>query len=135
MSRPERDFAPWLLLSCVVLTLGSVTLLAPHQAALAAPPASTQPAPNLPAEKAPVYDDGDGDELLEHWGDPKFSREARLQLSGIAVGFLVLGAVNACRRPRRDVSGEIVELPTEADFLKLDSSAASHAQSTSRKAA
>ncbi len=131
----KRDFAPWLLLPCVVLTLGSVTLLAPHEAAQAAPPASVQAAPNAPAEKAPVYDDGDGDELLEHWGDPAFSREARLQLGGIAVGFLVLGVVNACRRPRRDLSCEIVQMPTEADFLKLDSSAASSSQSTSRKAA
>lgn len=112
MTSQKRDLAPWLLLPSVVLALGSVTLLAPHQAALAAPPAPVQPAPS-----APAYDDGDGDELLEHWGDPKYLREERVQLGGIAVGFLVLGAINACRRPRRTLPGEVVFLPSEDDFL------------------
>ena len=126
----KRDFAPWLLLPGIVLTLGSVTLLAPHQAVQAAPPVSAQPAPNTP-----VYDDGDGDELLEHWGDPKYSREERLQLGGIAVGLLVLGAANACRRPRRSLSGETVPVPSEAEFLKLGTQADPSSRSNSRKAA
>ena len=126
MNRPKRDFAPWLLLPSVVLTLGGVTLLAPHQAAQAAPPAPVQAAPN-----APAYDDGDGDELLEHWGDPKYSHEEQVQLGGIAVGFLVLGAINACRRPRRNLSCEVAPLPGELEFLKLDP----QAESPSRKAA
>lgn len=121
MPRQKRDFAPWLLLPSVVLTLGSVTLLAPHQAALAAPP---PPAQSTPA--APAYDDGDGDELLEHWGDPQYSREERLQLGGISAGFLVLGVLHACRRARRNLSCEAAPLPGESDFLKLDSSAAPH---------
>ena len=126
MTLQKRDFAPWLLLPSVVLALGSVTLLAPHEAAQAAPPAPAQPAPT-----APAYDDGDGDELLEHWGDPQYSREERLQLSGIAVGFLVLGAINACRRPRRSLPCEVVPLPSQPDFLKLSS----QAEPPSRKAA
>ena len=126
----KRDFAPWLVLPGIVLTLGSVTLLAPRQAALAAPPASVQPAP-----AAPAYDDGDGDELLEHWGDPQYSREERLQLGGIAVGFLLLGAINACRRPRRDLSCEVVQMPRESDSLKLGSQAESPSRSNTRKAA
>ncbi len=120
MPLQKRDLAPWLLLPCVVLTLGSVTLLSPHEAAQAAPPATAQPAP-----KMPVYDDGDGDELLEHWGDPQYSREERVQLGGIAAGFLVLAAAGACRRARRRSACEVVPLPSESDFLKLDSSAVS----------
>lgn len=115
----KRDFAPWLLLPSVVLTLGSVTLLAPHEAAQAAPPVSAQPAP-----KMPVDDDDEGDELLEHWGDPQYSREERVQLAGIAAGFLVLAATSACRRARRRNACEVVSLPSEADFLNRDSSAA-----------
>ena len=126
MARRKCDFAPWLLLPSVVLTLGSVTLLAPHQAALAAPPAPAQPAP-----KTPVYDDGDGDELLEHWGDPQYSREERVQLGGIAASFFVLGAASALRRARRRSACEVKPLPSESDLLKLGS----QAESPSRKAA
>ncbi len=128
-SYPRRDFAPWLLLPSIVLTLGSVTLLAPHGAAQAAPAASAQPAP-----KTPVYDDGDGDELLEHWDDPQYSREERRQLGGIAVGFLVLGVLNTCCRVRRSAC-EVVHLPSEADFLKLASPADCPSPPSHRKAA
>lgn len=126
-----RDAAPWLLLPSVVLTLGSVTLLAPHEAALAAPPTAAQTAP-----AAPAYDDGDGDELLEHWGDSRYAREERFQLGGISAGFALLGAALALRRSRsRKPLGEIVPLPSEADFLKLASPAESASQLNSRKAA
>ena len=126
MNQRKRDLAPWLLLPSVLLALSAVTLLAPHEAAQAAPMASAQPAP-----KTPVYDDGDGDELLEHWGDPQYSREERVQLGGMAGGFLMLAAAGVFRRARRQPLGVVVHLPSEADFLKLDSSAAS----TFRKAA
>ncbi len=115
MKTIKRDFAPWLLLPSIVLALGSVTLLVPHEAAQAAPPVIASSAP-----KAPAYDDGDGDELLEHWGDPQYSREERLQLGGIAAGFLVLAAVGGCRRARRRSICEIVPLPGEAGSLKRD---------------
>ena len=121
----KRDFAPWLLLPSIVLTLSAVTLLAPREAAQAAPTASVQPMP-----KTPVSDDDEGDELLEHWGDPQYSREEQVQLGGMAAGFLLLAAAGAFRRSRRMTLSE-VPLPSEADFLKLDSSAAS----TFRKAA
>ena len=49
-------------------------------------------------------DDGDGDELLEHWGDPKYSQEERIQMAGAAAGFAVLGGLSwrkrVGRRPR-----------------------------------
>ncbi len=110
----KKDLTPWLLLPGIVLTLSGVTLLAPHQAAQAAPPTPQTP-------EVVAYDDGDGDELLEHWDNPLYSQEARWQMSGIAAGFLVLGAAAYRRRPRRKPLGEIVPLPSEADFLKLDS--------------
>lgn len=75
--------APWALLPCVLLTLSSVTLLAPARPARAAAPVPVASASAHPALEA--YDDGDGDELLEHWGDPKYSREERVQMVGIAV--------------------------------------------------
>ena len=116
----KKDFTPWLLLPGIVLTLSSVTLLAPHQTAQAAAP----PAP-LNAQAAPktiAYDDGDGgNELLEHWGDPQYGREERVQMTGMACGFLLLGVFAFRRRTRNQSRCEIVPLPGESDFLKLDS--------------
>lgn len=91
--------APWALLPCVVLALSSVTLLAPHHAAQADAPKATLTAVSAshPAAKA-AYDDGDGDELLEHWGDPKYSREERVQIAGIA--FLLIPVWLFSRRGR-----------------------------------
>ena len=126
----KRDFAPWLLLPCIMTALGSVTLLVPHQAAQAASPTHTQPAP----QAAPVYEDGDGDELLEHWGDPAYSHEERLQLGGIAAGFLLLGGTGLSQRRRKRL-GVVVRLPQESDFLKQRSDAEANSQSSSRKAA
>lgn len=124
MNGQKRDFAPWLLLPAIVLTLSGVTLLAPHQAALAAPPASQTAAPKVAA-----VDDGDGDELLEHWGDPKYAREEQYQAGGILGGFLLLGMAGAARRAHRKSRCEIVPLPTEGKFLKRGS------QTNHRKAA
>lgn len=116
----KKDLAPWLLLPSVVLALGSVTLLAPRQAALAGPP-PTQAVPHAPEG------DGDGDELLEHWGDPQFSREEQTQMAGMAAGFLVLGAAAALRRARRKRRTQSVVLLRKTDI--------SSAQRDTRKAA
>ncbi len=90
---PTAKHAPWALLPCVLLALSSVTLLAPPRAARAeAPKAAPHPAAAVP------YDDGDGDELLEHWGDPQFSREARLQMAGMAA--LLVPVLLLARRGR-----------------------------------
>ena len=91
----RKDRAPWVLLPCIVFVLSSVTLLAPRHAAQAAPPAPS-------AAKSPMadYDDGDGDELLEHWGDPKYAREQRLQCVGMAGGFILLGIFAYRKRTR-----------------------------------
>ena len=93
MSKTRKDGAPWLLLPCALLALSGMTFLAPRQAAQAAP----TPAPPTPNSAPPgIGDDGDGDELLEHWGDPKYAREERFQMAGMAAGFLLLGGF-ACR--------------------------------------
>lgn len=124
----KRDFAPWLLLPSIVLALSAVSVLAPRQPVQAAPPAAQAPTPKA------AFDDGDGDELLEHWGDPKYSGEARTQLAGIAVGFLVLSAAAAGTRARRIRRCDVVPMPTEAEFLKRSPSAAASA-ADHRKAA
>lgn len=92
--KDRKDRAPWVLLPCTLLTLGGMTLLAPRQAAQAAPPPAAQSAPSA------ASDDGDGDELLEHWGDPKYAREGRLQMAGMAGGFLILGGLAYRKRVR-----------------------------------
>ena len=117
----KRDLAPWLLLPSVVLALSAVSVLAPRQSAHAAPPAPQNAAA---APKGAAYDDGDGDELLEHWGNPKYSHEARTQLAGIAVGFLALSTVAASTRARRIRRSDVVPMPTEAEFLKRSPSSA-----------
>ena len=121
----KKDFAPWLLLPGIVLALSSVTLLTPRLPAQAAPPSPPTAAP----KPAAATDDDEGDELLEHWGDPNYSREEQYQLAGMAGGFLLLGVGVARRRARRANQCEVVPLPREADFLKLDS------RPNSRKAA
>jgi len=107
-----KDKAPWLLAPCVLLALSGITLLVPRHPAQAAPAqaAPTQAAPtqtaNVPKPAAVAYDDGDGDELLEHWGDPKYAREERLQMAGMAGGFALLG-VFAARKHRTARGREI----------------------------
>ncbi|MGI4787896.1 MAG: hypothetical protein ACRYFS_03495 [Janthinobacterium lividum] len=115
----QPDLAPWLLLPAIVLALSGVTLLAPNLKAQAT--VSPPPAPNrAPAPKTLPYDDGDGDELLEHWGDPRYSHEEQKQMAGMAIGFFVLGVFASRRRVKKKVLGELIQMPTEADFLKLD---------------
>lgn len=93
-----KDRAPWLVLPCLLLTLSGVSVLAPRQAAQAAPNAP----PAAPKQAASASeDDGDGDELLEHWGNPQYAREERLQMSGMAGGGLLLGGAAFYKRRRR----------------------------------
>jgi hypothetical protein len=56
---------------------------------------------NLPATSTSTPQlsegDGDGDELLEHWGDPQYSREERIQLGGLII-ILTAATIVAYRR-------------------------------------
>jgi len=112
MSGTRKDRAPWVLLPCALLALSGVSLLAPRQAAQAAPAPAPSSAP--PA----VSDDGDGDELLEHWGDPKYAREGRLQMAGMAGGFLILGGLACRRRVRTTKPAAFLTLEDVAEHRK-----------------
>jgi len=103
--KARKDRLPWLVLPSLLMTLSSVTLLAPRRAAQAAPPS---PAPTAPSA---IEGDGDGDELLEHWGDPQYAREERLQMAGMTGGFLMLGGLAYRKRTRRQA--QVVRLTLE----------------------
>ncbi len=115
MSETRKDRAPWLLLPCVLLTLSVVTLLAPRRAAQAAPDP-----PRAAPKSAPsaIEGDGDGDELLEHWGDPKYAREGRLQMASMVGGFLLLGSLAYRRRIRRPAQAVTLTLENVTERRK-----------------
>jgi len=124
MKQTNQNRAPWILLPCVLLTLGGVTLLAPRHAAQAAP----EQAVAKPAAPA-AYDDGDGDELLEHWDSPRYGAEERVQIGGAAAGFLLLGVVVWGKRSRRTTAYAGLTLvdvsdPVKTEFLKSEQSVA-----------
>ncbi len=108
----RTDPALWLLPVCAVLTLSGVGLLVPRRSASAAPPVS-KATPKMPMA---AYDDGDGDELLEHWGNVNYAREERLQMAGAAVGFAVLGGLTW--RKRRQPRSATLMLVRTSDLEK-----------------
>ena len=58
------------------------------------------PAKSAVAASAPADDDGDGDELLEHWNNPAYAGEERRQLAGLTL--LLTGAgITAARRRQK----------------------------------
>ncbi len=114
MAAQQTDRAPWLLLPLMVMTLSGVTFLAPRYAAQAAPQAAPQAALTASKPALAEYDDGDGDELLEHWGNPKYSQEERVQLAGMAGGFLLLGGL-ALRRRQHQTRGLAQPLNTVSE--------------------
>ena len=76
-----------------------------------------------------AYDDGDGDELLEHWNSPRYGAEERVQIGGAATGFLLLGMVVWGKRSRRTASYAGLTLvdvsdPLKSEFLKSEQSLA-----------
>ena len=129
MKQSTISRAPWILLPCILLTLGGVTLLAPRPAAQAAP-ARANPALSTAKAAAPAaYDDGDGDELLEHWDSPRYGAEERVQIGGAAAGFLLLGVVVWGKRSRRTAAYAGLTLvdvsdPLKTEFLKSERSVA-----------
>jgi hypothetical protein len=128
MKQTTKNRAPWILLPCVLMTLGGVTLLVPHHTAQAAPPSALAHSAAKPTA-ATVYDDGDGDELLEHWDSPRYGAEERVQIGGAAVGFLFLGVVVWGKRSRRTTAYAGLTLvdisdPLQTEFLKSEQSLA-----------
>ncbi|MDQ2801082.1 MAG: hypothetical protein M3Y13_15735 [Armatimonadota bacterium] len=115
LDETRTDRAPWLLLPLMVMTLSGVTFLAPRHAAQAAP----QAAPSAAKPALIAYDDGDGDELLEHWGNPKYAQEERVQLAGMAGGFLILGGLAFCKRRQRQTRGltQILNTVSETELI------------------
>jgi len=126
MKQSTKNRAPWILLPCVLLALGGVTLLVPrHTVQAASPPTVSHSA----AKPAAAYDDGDGDELLEHWDSPRYGAEERVQIGGAATGFLLLGMVVWGKRSRRTASYAGLTLvdvsdPIKSEFLKSEQSLA-----------
>lgn len=111
MAPARKDRAPWLLLPAMLLTLSGVTLLTPRHAAQAAPlpvPSSSKPGPALD-------DDGDGDELLEHWGNPIYTQEERLQMDGMTGGFVLLIGLAYRRRHQRRACGLALSVTTVSE--------------------
>ena len=60
--------------------------------AVAAPSPSIGTVASTPAG-AILDDDGDGDELMEHWSDPRDIREQHVQLAGMFFMFLITAGV------------------------------------------
>lgn len=77
------------LVFCPTAHAGSAAQISP--AAVNAPTEASKTAMQLDT-------DDDGDELLEHWSDPKYSGEERLQLIEILSAFAVAGTVTLVRR-------------------------------------
>lgn len=135
MKQKTQSRAPWILLPCVLLTLGGVTLLVPRPAAQAAP-AQAIPAQNAVKAAAPAaYDDGDGDELLEHWDSPRYGAEERVQIGGAAAGFLLLGVIVWGKRSRRIAAYAGLTLVDVSDPLKTEFLKSERSMSEERKAA
>jgi hypothetical protein len=110
MRRPKFDPAAWIVVPAVVLTLSSVSLLSfrtpTHADTMSRPTAAVAPvvpSTNTPVTDVRAADDGDGDELLEHWGDPKYAKEERIQLAGIGLLFVGAAAMQWKRSARRRV--------------------------------
>lgn len=97
----KRDPLPWLLSLDILLMLFSLSILIPSRPAHAGPAAMA--ATQTDAPKTALDDDGDND-LLEHWGDPKYAREAHLQLNGLIVGIIFVSASALARRTRLERS-------------------------------
>jgi len=104
--RKERIFdkGVWIIAASALLTLSGASLIVCPTARAGSATSINMPAPNHPTEASQtamsLAPDDDGDELLEHWSDPKFSNEERLQTAIIAGG-LSVGAVAGAMRRRK----------------------------------
>jgi len=94
MKKFDRDIC--IVTLAATFAIAGMSIFAPvtqAQTVMPAPAAS----PTAPAA-TPEYNDGDGDELAEHWTDPKDIREQHNQLAGMIVLFVVTGAIVASKK-------------------------------------
>jgi hypothetical protein len=109
MKRFDKDV--YIVTIAAALTLCGASLLTPISQAKADAPAVAAPTPTAPAvtmtNSTAMYDDGDGDELLEHWSDPKYIHEQRYQLGGMMLIFVLTAgvALRQKRNLRRQIRG------------------------------
>ena len=91
MKALDRDIC--IVTLAATFALAGIAIFAPvtHAQTAAAAPAAA------PAGM-PEYDDGDGDELAEHWTDPKDIREQKNQLAGMMLLFAVSGGIAVRRK-------------------------------------
>ena len=95
-TRPNNH-APWLLTASLALALSGMSVLLPRTPAQAQAPKVVMA--GITTHAAPAEDgDGDGDELMQHWGDARYSHEQRVQLLGMAAFFAGFGALSLRRR-------------------------------------
>ena len=94
MARTGKDRSPALLAVCLALTL-SGALIRPPRAQALSPKVTTA---GVTSPTAAIDDDGDGDELLEHWDNAKYIGEQRMQLAGLVAFLAGCGALSHRRR-------------------------------------
>lgn len=92
MTTAPRDRAPLMLTACFLLPLLTMSILWLRH------PEVAHAAPSHVGMFSVADPDGDGEALREHWADPKDIHEQRVQLGGMAVFFLGVGALTARRR-------------------------------------
>jgi hypothetical protein len=90
---PRKDRAPLLLTAGFLLPLVAMSTLWLRHPAHASATESSHVGMYSMADP-----DGDGEALLEHWGDPKDIHEQRVQIGGMLVFFGAMGALSLRRR-------------------------------------
>ena len=103
MSRRGIDKGFWALIVTIGIAMSSMSLLfCPTAKAHDSTPEATSLPSHTPTEASKtaltLQSDDDGDELLEHWSNPQFVKEERLQTVGIVVLLLCTGGASARRR-------------------------------------
>ncbi len=99
----KLDKGFWVVALSAALTLSGVgVLVCPTARAGSAAPAAARTTDHAPTEASKtaltLQSDDDGDELLEHWSEPKYAQEMRLQTVAIVGVLAGTGGITAYRR-------------------------------------